>query len=229
MRSAKIFFALGLAVILVTQPCAEVDAAIPIAKIIKEGVKKVIKAVDLMIQRLQNKTIWLQNAQKVLENKLNELKLTEIAEWTEKHRKLYQDYYEELWKVKNTIAMYQRVRQVVDKQVRIVDEYRRCWNIVQNDEHFSREEIEYMAKVYSGIMDESVKNLDQILLVINSFKTQMSDGKRLEIIEAAANEIDQNYFDLKQFNNQNMLLSLNRAKDASEIDIVKKLYGLENE
>jgi hypothetical protein len=229
MRSAKIFFALGLAVILVIQPSAEADAAIPIAKIIKEGVKKVIKAVDLMIQRLQNKTIWLQNAQKVLENKLNELKLTEIAEWTEKHRKLYQDYYEELWKVKNTIAMYQRVRQVMDKQVRIVDEYRRCWNIVQNDEHFSREEIEYMAKVYSGIMDESVKNLDQILLVVNSFKTQMSDGKRLEIIEAAANEIDQNYFDLKQFNNQNMLLSLNRAKDASEIDIVKKLYGLENE
>lgn len=229
MRSAKIFFALGLAVILVTQPCAEADAAIPIAKIIEEGVKKVIKAVDLMIQRLQNKTIWLQNAQKVLENKLNEFKLTEIAEWTEKHRKLYQDYYEELWKVKNTIAMYQRVRQVMDKQVRIVEEYRRCWNIVQNDENFSREEIAYMAKVYSGIMDESVKNLDQILLVINSFKTQMSDGKRLEIIEAAANEIDQNYFDLKQFNNQNMLLSLNRAKDANEIDIVKKLYGLENE
>lgn len=229
MRRAKIFFALGLAVILVTQPCAEAGAVIPIAKIIKEGVKKVIKAVDLMIQRLQNKTIWLQNAQKVLENKLNELKLTEIAEWTEKHRKLYQDYYEELWKVKNTIAMYQRVRQVMDKQVRIVDEYRKCWNIVQNDKHFTEDEIRYMSKVYSGIMDESVKNLDQILIVINSFKTQMTDGKRLEIIEAAANEIDQNYFDLKQFNTQNMLLSLNRAKDANEIEAVKKLYELPNE
>jgi hypothetical protein len=229
MRRAKIFFALGLAVILAVRPEAEVDAAIPIAQIIKEGVKKVIKAVDLMIQRLQNKTIWLQNAQKVLENKLNELKLTEIAEWTEKHRKLYQDYYEELWKVKNTIAMYQRVRQVMDKQVGIVDEYRKCWNIVQNDEHFSSDELKYMSKVYSGIMDESVKNLDQILIVINSFKTQMSDGKRLEIIEAAANEIDQNYFDLKQFNTQNMLLSLNRAKDTNEIEVVKKLYGLPNE
>jgi hypothetical protein len=229
MRRGTVFFALGLAVILVTQPCAEADAAIPIAKIIKEAVKKVIKAVDLMIQRLQNKTIWLQNAQKVLENKLNELKLTEIAEWTEKHRKLYQDYYDELWQVKNTIAMYQRVRQVMDKQVRIVDEYRRCWDIVQNDEHFTDDEREYMAKVYSGIMDESVKNLDQILIVINSFKTQMSDGKRLEIIEQAANEIDQNYFDLKQFNTQNMLLSINRAKDANEIDVVKKLYGLPNE
>src|SRR6187399_3044961 len=158
MRGTKIFFALGLAVVLVTQPCADAGAVIPIVKIIKEGVKKVIKAVDLMIQRLQNKTIWLQNAQKVLENKLSELKLTEIAEWTEKHRKLYEDYYEELWKVKNTIAMYQRVRQVMDKQVRIVDEYKRCWNIVQSDEHFTDDEREYMAKIYLGIMDESVKN-----------------------------------------------------------------------
>jgi hypothetical protein len=229
MLRTKTFFALVLASILIIQPSARVDAAIPIAKIIQEGVKKVIKAVDLMIQRLQNKTIWLQNAQKVLENKLNELKLTEIAEWTEKHRKLYQDYYEELWKVKNTIAMYQRVRQVMDKQVRILDEYRRCWNIVQNDDHFTKSELEYMYKVYSGIMEESVKNLDQILIVVNSFKTQMSDGKRLEIIEEAADQIDQNYFDLKDFNTQNMLLSINRAKDASEIEVVKKLYELPNE
>jgi RNA polymerase-interacting CarD/CdnL/TRCF family regulator len=157
MGRTKTFFALVLASILIFQPSARVDAAIPIAKIIQEGVRKVIKAVDLMIQRLQNKTIWLQNAQKVLENKLNQLKLTEIAEWTEKHRKLYQDYYEELWKVKNTIAMYQRVRQVMDKQVRIVDEYRRCWNIVQNDDHFTKSELEYMYKVYSGIMKKALR------------------------------------------------------------------------
>jgi hypothetical protein len=220
------FFALGMAVILVLQPCERANAAIPIALIIKEAVKKVIKAVDLMVQRLQNKTIWLQNAQKVLENKLNELKLTEIAEWTEKHRKLYKEYYDELWKVKNTIATYQRIRDVMDKQVRLVDEYKRCWNIVQRDEHFTKKELGYMYRVYSGIMEESVKNLDQILIVVNSFKTQMSDGNRLQIIEAAADQIDQNYFDLKQFNNQNLLLSLNRAKDAGEIDAVRKLYEL---
>ena len=38
----------------------------PITLIIKEGITKVIVAVDLKIQRLQNETIWLQNAQKTL-------------------------------------------------------------------------------------------------------------------------------------------------------------------
>ncbi len=207
-------------------PTQEAKAVIPIAKIIKEAVKKVIKAVDLMIQRLQNKTIWLQNAQKVLENKLSELKLTEIAQWTEKHRKLYEEYYDELWKVKNALASYQRIRQIMDKQIRIVDEYKRAWNLVRKDDHFTQGEIDYMYRVYKGILNESVRNLDQILLVINAFKTQMTDAQRLVIITQAGDRIEQNFIDLMEFNMNTYQISLNRAKTQYEIDRVKKLYGL---
>lgn len=59
----------------------EVKAQDPITLIIKEGIKKVIVAVDLKIQRLQTKTIWLQNAQKALENTMSKLKLTQITDW----------------------------------------------------------------------------------------------------------------------------------------------------
>ncbi len=210
----------------VTPPSQEAQGAIAIAKIIKEAVKKVIKAVDLMIQRLQNKTIWLQNAQKVLENKLSELKLTEIAQWTEKHRKLYQNYYDELWKVKNALAAYQRIRQIMDKQVRIVDEYKRAWNLVRKDKHFTEAEIDYMYRVYKGILNESVRNLDQLVLVINSFKTQMTDAQRLAIIMQTGDRIEQNLVDLLEFNMNTYQLSLNRAKTQYEVDRVKKLYGL---
>lgn len=210
----------------VTPPSQEAQGAIAIAKIIKEAVKKVIKAVDLMIQRLQNKTIWLQNAQKVLENKLSELKLTEIAQWTEKHRKLYQTYYDELWKVKNALAAYQRIRQIMDKQVRIVDEYKRAWNLVRKDKHFTEAEIDYMYRVYKGVLNESIRNLDQLVLVINSFKTQMTDAQRLAIIMQTGDRIEQNLVDLLEFNMNTCQLSLSRAKTQYEVDRVKKLYGL---
>ena len=202
--------------------------AIPIWEIIRQAVKKVIVAVDLKIQRLQNKTIWLQNAQKTLENKLSKLKLNEIAEWTEKHRKLYQQYYNELWEVKNAISTYQRFRQIIKLQERLVEEYSEAWDLVRRDDHFTAEELEYMYLVYSGILDQSVKNLDQILLVINSFNAQMTDVKRLEIVDQASDAIELNYADLREFNAQNIRLSLSRAKDAHEIESVKKLYGLDN-
>jgi hypothetical protein len=83
-----------------------------------------------------------------------------------------------------------------------------------------------MAKVYAGILEESTRNMDQILLVTQSLTTKMSDAKRLEIINAAADRVDANYDDLVRFNGQNQLLSLARAKNQQEIEAVRKLYGL---
>lgn len=228
VRLRKTFFIMLIGTITLTvTPVQRAESGIAILEIIRQGVKKVIKAVDLMIQRLQNKTIALQNAAKVLENKLSKLKLNEIAEWTERQRQLYKKYYDELWKVRNTIAAYKRIKQILERQEQIIDEYRFTWRMINQDKHFTREEIDYMYRVYTGILNESVYNLDQILLVINSFKTQMTDAKRLEIINKAGDQIEQNYADLKQFNNQNIQLSMNRAKDEHEVLVVKKLYGLE--
>lgn len=223
-----------LLIVLLTAMCVtampprqrELQAAIPIAMIIKEGVKKVIKAIDLMVQRLQNKVIVLQNAQKVLENKLSELKLTEIAQWTRKHKDLYKKYYDELWTVKNTLSAYKRIREAMDRQVRIVDAYKRAWNLVRQDKHFTEAEIDYMYRVYKGILNDSVRNLDQILMVINSFKTQMSDAERLAVIMRAGDRIEQNFVDLLEFNMKTGQLSLNRAKGRYEIERVRRLYGL---
>ncbi|WP_188411899.1 conjugal transfer protein TraI [Pedobacter mendelii] len=203
------------------------NAQIAVLEVIKAGIKKVIKAVDLKVQRLQNETIWLQNAQKVLENQLSKLKLTEIADWTEKQKNLYSEYYEELWKIKSAIAYYKRIKDLTQRQVDIVDEYKWAWNLYKQDKHFTADELDYMQKVYSGILDESVKNVDQILLVVNSFKTQMSDAQRLEIINAAADKMDTNYSDLKQFNTQNSRLSIQRAKSLDEAAKLKEIYGIE--
>lgn len=203
------------------------DAQIAVVEVIKAGVKKVIKAVDLKIQRLQNETIWLQNAQKVLENQLSKLKLTEIADWTTKQKNLYSEYYDELWKIKSSIAYYKRIKDLTQKQVAIVDEYKWAWNLFRQDKHFNADELSHMKTVYSGILDESIKNLDQILMVISSFKTQMSDAERLEVINRAADQMDDNYNDLKQFNTGNITLSIQRATSLDETAQLKEIYGIE--
>lgn len=203
------------------------DAQIAVVEVIKAGVKKVIKAVDLKIQRLQNETIWLQNAQKVLENQLSKLKLTEIADWTTKQKNLYSEYYDELWKIKSSIAYYKRIKDLTQKQIAIVDEYKWAWNLFRQDKHFNVDELNHMEKVYSGILDESIKNLDQILMVISSFKTQMSDAERLEVINRAADQMDDNYNDLKQFNTGNITLSIQRATSLDETAQLKEIYGIE--
>jgi hypothetical protein len=203
-----------------------VEAQIPLLDIIKAAMIKVIKAIDLKVQRIQTKTIWLQNAQKVLENKLSKFKLDEIAQWTEKQRQLYKKYYDELWKVRNTLATYHRIALILQRQKQLVQQYKFTWQMVNQDKHFSRSEIDYMYLVYTGIINQSVYNLDELMMVINSDKTQMTDAKRLEVINKVGDNIDRNYTDLQQFNNQNTQLSINRSKDENEIKTVKRLCGL---
>ncbi|RYY72266.1 MAG: conjugal transfer protein TraI [Chitinophagaceae bacterium] len=208
------------------QPFKEARAQFVIAEVIKLTVKKVIKAIDLKVQRMQNKTIWLQNAQKVIENEMSKLRLTEISGWTEQQRKLYSSYYTELGNIKAVISKYQRIKDMAVKQVALVSEYKRAWGLFRQDKHFSPEELNYMQKVYVGILDASVKNLDEIMLAVSPAKTQMTDEQRLELINIASNHLDENYSDLKQFNSQGIRLSLQRSKDLNDHQSIKKLYGI---
>lgn len=207
--------------------CVHVCAQIPVAEIIKAGVEKVIIAIDLKIQRLQTKTIWLQNAQKVIENAMSKLKLSQIADWVQKQKDLYQDYFDELWKVKNILTYYYKVRQIIDQQSALVREYHRAWQGVKQDGHFTVEEIAYIGKVYTGMIEESLQNLEQVSLVINSFTTRMSDARRMQIIDDAAYKMQSNFDDLRRFNNQNIQLSIQRSKDQHDVSVVKQLYGIQ--
>lgn len=202
------------------------NAQFPIADIIKAGIKKVIVAVDLKIQKLQNKTIWLQNAQKVVENQLSKLKLTEISDWANRQKELYREYFDELRKVKQALTHYHRVKDIIEDQVAMVSECKAAWTLFRQDRNFSADELNYMSGIYTGMLNEAAKGIDQLLLVVSSFTTQMSDAKRMEIINTAAAAVEQNFLDLKDFNNQNKMLSLQRSAARGDIEYVKKLYGL---
>ena len=198
----------------------------PIAQIIKAAIVKVIKAVDLAIQRLQNQTIRLQHIQKEIENAMSKLKLKEIAEWSNKQRELFKTYYDELWKVKTAIAYYKRIKDIATTQVLIVKEYKKAYALIRQDKHFTPNELLYIDEVYSGILAESVKNADQLLLVINSFVTQMPDAERLQLIAKADENITKNLSHLRQFTQQNILLSIERSRDEHEQALLRSYYGL---
>ncbi|UCS92326.1 conjugal transfer protein TraI [Echinicola marina] len=202
------------------------DAAVPayILEIIRQGVKKAIVAIDLKIQRLQNNTIWLQNAQKVLENTLNKLKLEEIAEWAERQKELYGDYYEGLWKVKSVLTQYQKVRDIAKMQGRLVTEYQKAWGILVRSGNFSQKELQWMEKVYLGILDHSVQNLEEVTGAINAFQLKMSDGERLMIIDRVEKKVRFNLTDLMRFNERNLLISRQRSYAKGEIKTLNDIH-----
>lgn len=224
MRKLRIWFIAFACTLMVIVPHQQANAGI--YEIIKAAIVKAIKAADLAIQRQQNKVVWLQNAQKILENALSKLKLDEISDWTQKQKDQYEKYFDELRKVKLLLTYYQRIRDIMETQVKLVDEYSRVWRMIAADDRFTADEISYMGKVYTGILEETAKNVDQLALVVNSFRTQMSDAARLEIIEGVADRVEGNYADLKTFNAENGMLLIQRTRSQAELETIKRIYGI---
>ncbi|WP_419788875.1 hypothetical protein HDF19_00125 [Mucilaginibacter sp. E4BP6] len=54
----------------------------------------------------------------------------------------------------------------------------------------------------------------------------MSDAERLLLIHKASAGMQKNLNDLRQYNNNNVWLSLQRASDEQDKQAVKKLYGI---
>lgn len=195
--------------------------------VVKAAVKKAIKAVDLAVQKQQNKVIWLQNAQKTLENTMAKLKLDEISDWTEKQKDQYKKYYDELRKVKVIITYYQRLRDLAQKQNQLLMEYQRAWNIIRNDPHFSAEEIADISKNYRAILNEAAQQVEGIVNIISSFHLEMSDSKRLEMINQTAEQLENNFRFLLRCKQENGMISYGRAKNQQDAAGIKQLYGLQ--
>ncbi|MEO3404989.1 conjugal transfer protein TraI [Mucilaginibacter sp. CAU 1740] len=220
----KISIILCLVVLLLAARRA--NAQIPVVNVVSGLIKKVIVAIDLGVQRLQNKTIALQNAEQQIENTLHLNSLRDINGWLDKERNLYAGYYQELAQVKKLLADYQMVKDVITRQKQLLSECQRASVLFNKDAHFSAGELRYMATVYDGILQESLRNLEAVTTAVTALTTQMDDADRWLRIDQAAKAIQLNLDHLRQFNRQNVLLSLARSRDALDRSAVQQLYGL---
>ena len=215
-------FVLGASFLLV--PIGHASAQI--IEIIDAAVKKVLVTADLVVQRLQTETLVLQTAQKDLENSMQDGLLGDITGWVQQQENLYQTYYQSLWQVKSVFTTYNKVKGLIQRQSQLVQEYTRAQSAVRQDQHFSPGELAYIGSVYDGLLNESIRNTTQLAQVMGNFLTQMDDGARLRTIDETAARIDRNYNAFQSFSQQTTLLSLQRSKDAAEIQSIQNLYGI---
>lgn len=206
-------------------PSKSAHAQNPVVGAVKLAVKKVIRAIDLQVQRLQNVTIELQNVQKKVENTLSRLKLKEIAEWTQKQKDLYQQYFDELWRVKSILSSYHRMTLIINLQKQLFTEYSNAYNLTRSNINFTAAEKEFMSGVYNGMLQASFTGVDDVINMMKSFTVQMSDAERLALIDKTADYLEGLLSDLKSFNGQNIALSQQRTRNRIDLETMRHIIG----
>lgn len=167
---------------------------------------------------------------KILQNMYDGYKIihkgyTTIKDISEGNFSLHKTFLDGLLEVSPSIKKYQRITDIINYQVRIVKEYKSAFNQFKEDKNFTVGEIEYLGKVYTNLFDESLKNLEDLALVITAGKLRMSDDERLQAINRIYSSIEDQFTFLREFNNNTALLSLQRQSEQSEVLMSRKIYG----
>lgn len=148
---------------------------------------------------------------------------TAIKNISEGNFSLHKTFLDALLEVRPAVRKYKRVADIINYQVRIVKNYKAAFNEFKSNGAFSSEEITYMGKVYSNLLDASLKNTEELTLVITAGKLRMSDEERLHAIDRIYANIEDQYSFLKAFNNNTVVLALQRKGEKADIEMSKRI------
>ena len=151
---------------------------------------------------------------------------TTIRDISQGNFSLHKDFLDGLLEVSPAVKRYKKIADIISYQIKIVKGSKAALNQFKGDKNFTIEEIEVMGKVYGRLMNEGIKCLDELLMVVTAGNLRMSDDERLKAIDRIYVKIVEQFSFLKDLNNSTSVLSVQREKESYELDISRKLYGI---
>jgi len=151
---------------------------------------------------------------------------TTIKDISEGNFTLHKEFLDGLLEVSPTIKKYKRIADIISYQLRIVKGYKVAYNEFKESKNFTVAEIEHLGKVYSSLLNEGIKCLDELAMIITAGKLRMSDDERLQAIDRIYSRIVEQFSFLKDLNNSTAVLSVQREKDQQELELSRKVYGI---
>jgi hypothetical protein len=76
------------------------------------------------------------------------------------------------------------------------------------------------------LFNESLKNLEELTIIITAGKLRMSDDERLQAIDRVYATVIDQYSFLNEFNNNTALLALQRKSEQTEIKMSRIINGI---
>lgn len=149
-----------------------------------------------------------------------------VKDLSEGNFSLHKTFLDGLLEVSPTVKKYKRIGEIVYMQQQIVRQYRNASSNFRFSQVFNEGELNYIGTVYADLFDRSLKNLDELLMVVTAGELRMNDAERLEAIDRIYGEMKDKQDFLQHFNEKTTLLGMQRQKGTGENQTLKYLYNL---
>ena len=151
-----------------------------------------------------------------------------VKDMSEGNFSLHKTFLDALMQVSPVVKNYKRVGDIVKFQILLMKESKNGLNRFLKSDSFSPQEIKYFEKVYGNLLSQSLRNLDELTMVVTAGKLRMSDDERLQAVDEIYQQMQDKLLFLRNFNASLNVLVLQRAKEAKDVYASKELQELKN-
>lgn len=149
-----------------------------------------------------------------------------VKDITSGNYKIHELFLDGLYKVSPTVKRYHRIADIIRDQVAIIKESKAALSNFSSKGILTNGQIDYIGKVYERLLDESLRNLDELAMIITSGQLRMSDDERLKGIDRIYFEMQKKLLFLRGFNNRQKMIAAEKLKDKIENQTLKELHDL---
>lgn len=150
---------------------------------------------------------------------------TQIENLASGNFSLHETFLNNLLQVSPAVKNYHKVAEIISYQIRLVKDCQQGLTGFKSSGQFTVTEISYLSKVYGNLFDQSLRQLDELTLVLTAGQLRMSDEERLEAIDRIHSSLQDQLNFLTAFNQENQVLAISRAKASQEMTQIRNLYS----
>lgn len=151
---------------------------------------------------------------------------TQIENLASGNFSLHETFLNNLLQVSPAVKNYHKVAEIIGNQIKLVKDCQRGLSGFKASGQFTITEISYLSKVYGNLFDQSLRQLDELTLVLTAGQLRMSDEERLQAIDRIHLDLQDKLYFLTAFNQENQILAISRAKASEEMGQVRNLHSL---
>jgi hypothetical protein len=139
---------------------------------------------------------------------------------------LHETFLDGLMLVSPEVRKYYKIADIISDQSALVSEYKSAYKRFSASGNFNAGELDYLGRVYGSLFNQSLENLDRLIMVITAGKLRMSDDERLQAIDQIHADTQDKLVFLRSFNRETAVLNLQRQKEKDDISGTAAYYNL---
>lgn len=181
------------------------------------------KTIKLYLKQIAANKVYieyLQKGYKIAKNGLNT-----IGKIKNGHFSLDKDFFAGLQSINPKVRNYVKVADIVAMNVEVAEQYKKAVNESRKHDMYNKEELTYINKVFSSLIENCTMVTDELILLVTPNKLKMSDDERINQIDKLHSDMQDNYVFVNSFSGTITMMTLQRMKEARDAASVRTLHG----